>query len=37
VGQVEENARAMELGPLSPGQMAEIDTILSRDRSVIEA
>ncbi len=37
VRQVEENARAMEFGPLSPGQMAEIDTILSRDERVIEA
>jgi hypothetical protein len=27
----------MEFGLLSPGQMAEIDAILSRDESVIEA
>jgi len=30
VTQVEENARAMEFGPLTPGQMAEIDQILGR-------
>jgi aryl-alcohol dehydrogenase-like predicted oxidoreductase len=30
VAQVEENARAMEFGPLTPQQMAEIDRILER-------
>jgi len=30
VAQVEENARAMELGPLTPAQMQEIDTLLGR-------
>jgi aryl-alcohol dehydrogenase-like predicted oxidoreductase len=30
VAQVEENARAMELGPLTAGQMQEIDTLLGR-------
>ena len=30
VAQVEENAKAMEFGPLSPAQMAEIDRILGR-------
>ena len=30
VAQVEENARAMEFGPLAPEQMAEIDRILGR-------
>jgi aryl-alcohol dehydrogenase-like predicted oxidoreductase len=30
VAQVEENARAMEFGPLTPKQMAEIDRILER-------
>ena len=30
VAQVEENAKAMELGPLTPEQMQEIDTILER-------
>jgi aryl-alcohol dehydrogenase-like predicted oxidoreductase len=30
VAQVEENARAMEFGPLAPAQMAEIDRILRR-------
>jgi len=30
VRQVEENARAMELGPLTPEQMKEIDSILGR-------
>ena len=30
VAQVEENTRAMEFGPLTPGQMAEIDRILER-------
>jgi aryl-alcohol dehydrogenase-like predicted oxidoreductase len=30
VAQVEENARAMEFGPLTPTQMAEIDRILGR-------
>src|SRR5215208_729598 len=30
VAQVEENAKAMELGPLTPEQMQEIDTILGR-------
>jgi aryl-alcohol dehydrogenase-like predicted oxidoreductase len=30
VAQVEENARAMELGPLSPDQMQEIDRLLGR-------
>jgi aryl-alcohol dehydrogenase-like predicted oxidoreductase len=30
VAQVEENAKAMELGPLTPDQMKEIDTILGR-------
>ncbi len=30
VAQVEENARAMEFGPLTPDQMAEIDRILVR-------
>ena len=30
VAQVEENARAMELGPLISAQMQEIDTILGR-------
>jgi aryl-alcohol dehydrogenase-like predicted oxidoreductase len=30
VAQVEENARAMEFGPLTPAQMAEIDRILGR-------
>jgi aryl-alcohol dehydrogenase-like predicted oxidoreductase len=30
VAQVEENARAMELGPLTPAQMKEIDTVLGR-------
>ncbi len=29
-GQVRENAGAMEFGPLSPGQMADIDSILGR-------
>jgi hypothetical protein len=27
---VEENAKALELGPLTPEQMKEIDTILGR-------
>jgi hypothetical protein len=27
---VEENAKAMELGPLTPEQMKEIDTLLAR-------
>ena len=31
VAQVEENAGAMEFGPLSPGQMDQIDAILGRD------
>jgi aryl-alcohol dehydrogenase-like predicted oxidoreductase len=30
VAQVEENARAMEFGPLTPAQMAEVDRILGR-------
>jgi aryl-alcohol dehydrogenase-like predicted oxidoreductase len=30
VAQVEENAQAMELGPLTPEQMGEIDTLLGR-------
>lgn len=30
VAQVEENAKAMELGPLMPDQMKEIDTVLGR-------
>jgi aryl-alcohol dehydrogenase-like predicted oxidoreductase len=30
VAQVEENAKAMELGPLTAEQMKEIDTILGR-------
>jgi aryl-alcohol dehydrogenase-like predicted oxidoreductase len=30
VAQVEENARAMEFGPLAPDQMAEVDRILGR-------
>src|SRR5574339_520791 len=30
VAQVEENAKAMELGPLTPEQMKEIDTVLGR-------
>lgn len=30
VAQVQENAKAMELGPLTPDQMKEIDTILGR-------
>src|SRR5215208_7072687 len=30
VAQVQENAKAMELGPLTPEQMQEIDTILGR-------
>jgi aryl-alcohol dehydrogenase-like predicted oxidoreductase len=30
VAQVEENAKAMEFGPLTPTQMTEIDTILGR-------
>ena len=30
VAQVEENARALELGPLTPEQMQEVDAILSR-------
>jgi aryl-alcohol dehydrogenase-like predicted oxidoreductase len=30
VAQVEENAKAMEFGPLSAGQMTEIDRILGR-------
>ena len=30
VKQVEENCKAMEFGPLTPGQMAEIDRILGR-------
>jgi aryl-alcohol dehydrogenase-like predicted oxidoreductase len=30
VAQVEENARAMEFGPLTPAQLAEIDRILGR-------
>jgi aryl-alcohol dehydrogenase-like predicted oxidoreductase len=30
VAQAEENARAMQFGPLTPAQMAEIDTILGR-------
>jgi aryl-alcohol dehydrogenase-like predicted oxidoreductase len=30
VAQVEENARALEFGPLAPGQMDAIDTILGR-------
>ena len=30
VAQVEENAKAMELGPLTPEQMKEIDTLLAR-------
>ncbi|MCC9075636.1 aldo/keto reductase [Litorilinea aerophila] len=30
VAQVEENANALELGPLSPDQMAEIDELLAR-------
>jgi len=30
VAQIEENARAMELGPLTPDQMKEIETILGR-------
>jgi aryl-alcohol dehydrogenase-like predicted oxidoreductase len=30
VAQVQENARAMEFGPLSPDQMAEVDRILGR-------
>jgi aryl-alcohol dehydrogenase-like predicted oxidoreductase len=30
VAQVEENAKAMELGPLTPEQMQEIDVILGR-------
>jgi aryl-alcohol dehydrogenase-like predicted oxidoreductase len=31
VAQVQENAGAMQFGPLSAGQMAEIDRILSQD------
>jgi aryl-alcohol dehydrogenase-like predicted oxidoreductase len=30
VAQVEENAKAMEFGPLTPDQMAQIDRILGR-------
>jgi len=30
IAQVEENAGAMELGPLTPDQMREIDSILGR-------
>jgi aryl-alcohol dehydrogenase-like predicted oxidoreductase len=30
VAQVQENAKAMEFGPLTPDQMAEIDRILGR-------
>jgi aryl-alcohol dehydrogenase-like predicted oxidoreductase len=30
VAQVEENAKAMEFGPLAPDQMAQIDRILRR-------
>lgn len=30
VAQVEENARAMEFGPLTPAQMADIDRLLGR-------
>jgi aryl-alcohol dehydrogenase-like predicted oxidoreductase len=30
VAQVEENAKAMELGSLAPEQMQEIDTLLGR-------
>jgi aryl-alcohol dehydrogenase-like predicted oxidoreductase len=30
VQQVEENARALAFGPLTPGQMQQIDTILGR-------
>lgn len=33
VAQVEENARAMEFGPLTPDQMLEIDRILGRQAS----
>lgn len=31
VAQVQENCKAMDFGPLTPGQMAEIDRILGRD------
>jgi aryl-alcohol dehydrogenase-like predicted oxidoreductase len=30
VKQVEENARAMEFGPLTPEQMSQIEVILNR-------
>lgn len=30
VAQVQENANAMELGPLTPHQMKEIDVVLGR-------
>jgi aryl-alcohol dehydrogenase-like predicted oxidoreductase len=30
VAQVEENCKAMDYGPLTPDQMAEVDTILGR-------
>jgi aryl-alcohol dehydrogenase-like predicted oxidoreductase len=30
VGQAQENARAMQFGPLTPGQMMEIELLLGR-------
>jgi aryl-alcohol dehydrogenase-like predicted oxidoreductase len=30
VAQVEENCRAMQFGPLTAGQMAEVETLLGR-------
>jgi aryl-alcohol dehydrogenase-like predicted oxidoreductase len=30
VAQVQENAKAMDFGPLTPAQMAEVDRILGR-------
>ncbi|MBK8906235.1 MAG: aldo/keto reductase [Anaerolineaceae bacterium] len=35
VAQAEENAAAMEFGPLTPGQMAEIEQLLGREEAVV--
>ena len=35
VAQAQENAAAMEFGPLTPGQMAEIEQLLGREEAVV--
>ena len=36
VAQVEENARALELGPLTAEQMREVDAILDREAGAVQ-